>query len=223
MSHCPLCMQLPEGHNPVLLFLDIDGVMIGRDQSHVSLAIGNTIKELYPGRDETHGWNRYSGLEWRAAAARHFHPEAVEALQSLIKKIQETRPVYMILSSQWRNEGTLAELRDQVFSQYEFSKLIIGKTPPEDGDCYTPEIQAGITFETSAREKYGLNLYYRAHQIKYWLLEHGLEDAEKVVFDDEYMAHLREAFGDRSICVPYTLLTRSETDIALRVLGLETD
>lgn len=85
--------------------------------------------------------------------------EAVNQLQMAIQHIERTYPVYIIISSNWRNKGSVEKLRDSIFGAYQFSKKIIGKTPSS---------------YLGGREKEILN----------WLEAHFLTESRYVIIDD---------------------------------------
>lgn len=180
--HCPLCVQ-PLHQDPAIIFLDMDGVMIkDRSSSPTQDNIRALLKDLFS-RD---GRDRYTELEWRTAAAYHLDVDPLVNLNLLINKIKKTRAVQIVLSSDWRNDGTLEEIREKMFAMHSFSPLIIGKTPPENSDKGAPEIISGYDFEKAAKDLYHLKLTYRADQIEFWLRNHGfdLNTSDYVIFDD---------------------------------------
>jgi hypothetical protein len=214
--HCPLCIQPLQHNNPAFIFLDIDGVLIDRMSNDTSEKIRTSIKEIFS--KKTNSSENFTELEWRIAAAHHFNQSPLENLNSLIIKIQKTRPVHIILSSQWRNDGTLEEIRNQMFVQHPFSSIIIGKTPPRDRERWAPEIKYGYSFEVIAKEKYNLELRSRANQITFWLRDHELENADFVILDD-YDDDLSQRFPDRFVYIS-SFLTGKEVDEALKILKI---
>ncbi|MFQ5728842.1 MAG: HAD domain-containing protein [Waddliaceae bacterium] len=218
MSHCPLCIQ-PIDINSTLIFLDIDGVILeDRSTPYFAYKILKTFEEVFGGKV---GISReYTALEWRTVTARNLTEQPLDNLYRLIDRIQRVhRSARIVLSSAWRNNGTMQEIRDTMFATHEFSKLIIGKTPPADGDHYAPEIQTGQKFGPIAKEKYGLSLKSRAEQIDFWLREHALQQVDFVILDDEDDS-LSHKFGDRFVHVDY-LLSEQEINLACKILHLE--
>lgn len=183
MHHCPLCIQpLPSlASNPALIFLDIDGVLSDRHSPY-----SDTDKKIIKTRLELFGKTEELTLvQYRIADAKHLVVEAVENLKRLIQTVEKTRPVAIILSSQWRNDGTLQQLREVIFKDHFFAPYIMGKTAPEKGDSWAPEIKKGYKFEALAKEKYHFKYFNRLEQIEHWLFEHNLSQANFLILDDD--------------------------------------
>ncbi len=173
-----------------IIFLDIDGVLIGdRGNSWLSDKIQNKVKELFIKKE---GFNAgFTELEWRIAASHFFSPKAVDNLNKLIAKVNKMANVAIVISSQWRLDGTVPDLKDKMFVLYSFSRLIIDKTPD------------GKTWESKSR----------AEQIAFWLQENKekLNIKSFVIFDDMDLGEgLSECFSSRFVLVENLL---SEADI----------
>jgi HAD domain in Swiss Army Knife RNA repair proteins len=149
-----------------IIFLDIDGVLIA-DRSNPQFAekIRNKVKELFKKRLN----EGFTELEWRIAASHFFSETAKANLEKLIKKTSQIANVAIVISSDWREDGSVEDLREQVFSGCSFSRFIIDKTP-----------------YPSKNEKYGFNLSTRARQIDFWLRENHekLNIKSFVILDD---------------------------------------
>lgn len=218
-GHCPLCINIPTVNlkNSALIFLDLDGVMI--DRQHHANSISKTQIEKF-GKEA-------SPLQNRIASAYYFDETAVESLKLLIEKIEKVKPAYIVISSAWRQDGTLDELKNQVFGVpglEMLKKRVIGKTPSPkkeswavESDSYYQKSPAKekIHFEDLAEEKYGLSFQYRAGEIAFWLAFHKVDDCDFIVFDDDPCAGL-DYFEERFRCV--NMLSHAEVDLAMSAI-----
>lgn len=168
-----------------VIFLDIDGVLIGdRGSPVLSESIRKKVNELFIKKE---GLNAgFTELEWRVAASYFLTPSAVFNLDKLIAKVSKVANVAIVISSMWRNDGSVADLREKMFDRYAFSSLIIDKTQKEND--------------------------YRGVQIAYWLRENKDRFNVKsfVIFDD-YDEKLSKLFHSRFVLVKELL---SEEDVA---------
>lgn len=218
-AHCPLCVHIPTVNlkNSAIIFLDMDGVMINRQERAHSI-----LKTEF----EKFGKNA-TPLQNRIAAAYHLDEAAVQSLKLLIERVEKVKPAYIVISSAWRQDGTLNELKNQVFGVPGleiFKERIIGKTPsPKDedwaieSDSYfqkRPE-KNKIHFEDWANDKYGFSFKYRVGEIAFWLAFHKIEDCDFIVFDDDYYERL-ERFGKRFIGV--NMLSSGDVDLAMNTI-----
>ena len=213
--HCPLCTQ-PLEENAALLFLDLDGVLIDRTNYKVHQRIYATLETMFGELKSDE--QKYSELQWRIAASHHFLDEPLESLKTLINRVQKVRPLHIILSSAWRNDGSTDEVKQVMFAQHAFSKLLVGKTPAQNDEKWTPEIENGQDFEIIAKEKYALSLASRAGQIDFWLREHAMENTDFVILDD-CDDKLSDRFSNRFVFVPF-YLSPKEVDKALEILKI---
>jgi hypothetical protein len=132
-----ISLETRDVRNPVVLFLDIDGVLYNTpDQDGVF----TKVKELFP--DAT----TYDNRKCSIAASYFFNKKALTNLDELINEIEKTGKVWIVISSAWREgEGrTVDDLRTKFFHIHNFSKYIIDKTP-ENREKYrsrAEEIQA---------------------------------------------------------------------------------
>lgn len=215
-AHCPLCIQTPNKH-AAFIFLDMDGVMVNRQQRMHS--ISQTQLEKF--------WENPNNLETRIAAAHHLDETAVQSLKGLIEKIEKVKPVYIVLSSAWREDGTVDEIKNQIFGLpglEMFQERIIGKTPSPKGNSWAVETDKYFQkcpeknrthFEDLALEKYGLHFRCRAGEIAFWLAFHQLEDCDFIVIDDDYdqrLDHFKERF------IPVKMLSPSDVEKAMQVI-----
>ena len=209
MSHCSLCLNhcLNTDPKPALIFLDIDGVLIDPSKPSTSAKIHATLKEKFSKKPGSH---LYSSLTLRAATAYHFDPDAIKNLEDLIERIQKVRPVRIILSSSWREDGTLAEIRENMFANCSFADIIVGKTPSYDAE-----------FKNGHRETdYNLSLHNRVGQIKYWLLDHQMGECPFVIFDDEDN-NISEYFPNHFVHVKNGhFLSKANINSALQILKI---
>lgn len=218
-AHCPLCVHIPTVNlkKSAIVFLDMDGVMINR-QNHAESILKTQFEKF--------GKNA-SPLQNRIAAAYHLKETAVQSIKLLIEKIEKVKPAYIVISSAWRQDCTLDELKNQVFGVPGLEILkerVIGKTPsPKDeswaieSDSYfqkRPE-KNKVHFEDLANEKYGISFKYRAGEIAFWLAFHKIEDCDFIVFDDDYSERL-EHFGKRFIGV--NMLSGQDIDLAMNTI-----
>ncbi len=150
-----------------VIFLDSDGVIMGnRTSPDAHERIQKKIEELFGER----GGNcrNYTPLEWRIAQSHFFSPKALANLDKLIERVSKVARVVIVISSGWRNHGTVEEIKDRMFAVAAFSKLIIDKIPDEDD----LRVKKGeIPLAPIAKEKYGIDLTTRGGQIEFWLRE----------------------------------------------------
>jgi hypothetical protein len=179
--HCPLCTSGLDP-NAAYLFLDIDGVFIDRTDSRINDKIQETVQKNFP-KEKT---GEFSGLHIRIAASEHFYPDNMENFKCLVERVQKKRKFYIVLSSEWRNEGTLDEIRQKMFGTHEcISKNIIGKTPACKDDKPNPEKDSGYDFETIAKKFFQMTSFKsRGELINFWLRFHGLQNADFAIVDD---------------------------------------
>lgn len=114
-----------------IIFLDIDGVLIhDRSIDPLRTWIQQKLVELFGKRDEM--FREYTELEWRIAASHFLLSPALENLEKLIERMSKVAEVAIVLSSAWRLDGTVDEIKNQMFAIGSFSKRIIDKTPEDD-------------------------------------------------------------------------------------------
>ena len=214
-DHCPLCIHsLVQEKNPVVIFLDMDGVLIVDRHSSPTLdQIRLTIKKLFPNSDYP------TDYHWNAAKARHLYPAAVDNFHTLLDGINQSHfhPL-VVLSTAWRNDATLAQHK-VAFKHYKFGEYLCGKTAPETiEDSYTPECKQGFDFTKSAFKTFGLKLESRADVIEFWLLDHGFhpKNSNFIVIDDCSFQGLSR-FGMRFIHTKFSF-TADKVNEALDVI-----
>ena len=220
-EHCPLCidsMVYPEQSNrtPIIIFLDMDGAMIGdRASSPLKDEIRLTLSTLFPQVKD------FTDYHWTVAKGRHLHPHALQNLHSLIERIEGSgRRALVVLSSAWRNDATLQQHREEVFTQHLFCKYLCGKTAPEDDKTrWTPECKQGFSFTQGAKKSFGLDLKRKADVVEFWLRDHGfdLESTNFVVVDDDDIYSDFRRFGERFI-LTYDLFREAHLEKAAKVL-----
>lgn len=165
-----------------VVFLDIDGVLTDR------LSNPDTRNNTYPQLDNIEAsYPIYSNrslmpadksrdLLWGRAQARCFSPKALEHLKSLTTRVKALGcKLVFVISSNWKQAGSVAELKDHVFADHPWlSKRIIDKTP--DGDSIGDHCK-----------KYGFPLKdVRGREIEFWLRENStkLNIDRYVILDD---------------------------------------
>lgn len=218
-THCRLCVHIPtvKLKNSAIVFLDMDGVMINRNNCMESILKTQFAKF---GKDATN-------LQNRIAAAYHLDEIAVQSLKLLIEKIEAIKPAYIVISSAWRQDCTLDELKNEVFGipgLEMFKERIIGKTPSSKNDSWAiksdryfqknPDTEK-IHFEDLAKEKYEISLNFRSGEIAFWLAFHKVEDCDFIILDDDCFAHL-EHFGKRFIHV--NMLSNEDVNLAINTI-----
>ena len=219
-THCPFCIPelFPkEGEKPLaLIFLDIDFVLIGnRSKYSLSNKIRSSIEKMVPAHERS-----WSELQWRTAAAEHLAPDAVENLLKLFNAASKTHSVWIVLSSSWRNDGTLKQIREDMFKTQFFQEYIIGKTSPGAGDTWAPEYSKDSdSCIKHAEDKYGIKLWNRADEIEYWLKDHQVTSVPFVILDD-FDDGLSKKFPKNFVKIDY-LLEEQEVAKALSCLGIE--
>jgi hypothetical protein len=187
----------------VVIFLDMDGVLI--DRNRLNELARQTLHQLYgePQRNSNGGLKGNSGyteLEWRTAYNHHLDQDALQNFRSLLSKIKERAPVYIVLSSSWREDGSLSQIRDQMFGMHDFGQMIIGKTPHDDLH------KDRKYYREYAKEKYNMKLIDRGSEIDFWLKEYATKDTNFVVLDDVSI----DRFEDRFVWVCSSGLLNAE-------------
>jgi hypothetical protein len=167
-----------EAQRPLtIIFLDIDGVLMDWSSLHQMRAkIGQKAFELF-------GGGYYTDLQWKTAGSHFFSESAVENLEKLIERTHEVADVAIVLSSTWRFDCTVDEIKNKMFAVRLFSKLIIDKLPDDDGRR-KKRGEEGLS--PIALLKYGFHLDNRGSQIDYWLRENqeNLNVQNFVIIDD---------------------------------------
>ncbi len=201
-QHCPLCVDSmvhpkKDDRKPAIIFLDMDGVMIkNRHSSPLRDEIVLTLSKLFP------DVKRYNDYQWTIAKGRHLHPTALENLHKLIKRIKKSgHRALVVLSSAWRNDATLQQLKEEAFTNHVFCKYLCGKAAPKRSDTrWTPECKQGFKFTKGAKEAFRLNLESRSDVIEFWLRDHGFDpNSTNFIVIDDCVGKKRERFGKRFI------------------------
>ena len=185
-----------------VIFLDIDGVLVR----------GWETDRNWPKVVEMFGEKEYyTPLEWSIATAYFLNPGAVQCLDLLIANIEKTHQVAIVLSSAWRENGTLEEIQNQMFAIWPFSLKILDKTVHND---------ARYTHAQEAKEKYRIALRSRADQIDYWLREHPNLTVDTFVILDDWDDDLSSRFPDHFVHVKDGILSPSDVSSALSKIFL---
>lgn len=186
-------------NSPFVIFLSIQGVIYGRtheDEDNVYIK----VKELYPKA------TKYDNKMCSLAATYFFDQTALKNLSELIIEIEKTVvPVWIVISSGWRDVGTVEELKNKYFSAFSFSRYIVDKT-------------GALSFEeskSSCKAKAHI-AGCKAAEIQSWLKKHP-EVIHFVVLGNREV-DLRENFGDKFIQVnSHDLLTSANVQEILRL------
>jgi hypothetical protein len=208
-----------EDQRPIaIIFLDIDGVLIGtRDLDPLPTLIRQKLVELFGPKDDQ--YREYTALQWRIAASHFLQQSALENLEQLIQKVSAVSPVSIVLTSAWRLDGNSDEIKSQMFANSSFSKFIIDKTPDED---WWRRRKGEEELSPIALEKYGFSLRTRGSEIDYWLRENWekwhiqnfviLDDCDNGIsklFPDQFV-EVRRLLSEMDIERAYDILTRSQ-------------
>lgn len=185
-----------------IIFLDIDGVLMpDRFVNPLNRMIREKLVHLF-------GERSYTELEWRIAQSYFLSRPAIQNLESLIERLSRVAPVGIVLSSAWRLDGTLEQIRDQMFVNESFSRWIIDKIPDDDW------------WRITKGEK-PLSLRGRAQQIEYWLLENvSTWDVSHFVILDDVDEGLSERFPGQFIRID-DLLSEGDIEKVYEVLNFE--
>ncbi len=111
----------------VALFLDIDGVLgpakeFTEDESKKK---NDIIKKLV--QDPYHAYTCKRCNTCSSAEAYLFKAEVLDVFHNLIEKIYEVANVHIVISSSWRTDRSVDDLK-AIFQMHKFSKYIIDKT-----------------------------------------------------------------------------------------------
>ena len=228
--------MLVENTKPnVAIFLDIDGVL-GSNTFPLaeSIKVNKIVTEMTGDRYHTFYCKRC--ITCSTAQTHLFKTEVVESLHNLINKINDIANVHIVISSTWRIDRTINDLK-QIFQMHEFSKYIFDKTIDIETSfldwkdhCVYPHVEINIEncMKQSERpdqlptdDNFEAFIYKnwecRASQISRWLKEHP-EYAGFVIFDD-LDEHLSNNFGNKFISTVHlheTILKSEDTEKAFK-------
>lgn len=188
----PALVLHPIAPSPFVIFLDIDGVVYNCPNQK---DVYKKVAELFP---DIETW--YDNRVCSIAASYFFDKGALTNLSFLIKEIEKTRSVWIVISSSWRENRTVEELKETFFGIHDFSKYIVDKTPDK---ISKNEIGAYCSSEIHK----GSNSQCRAAEINYWLKQNP--EVNSYIVLDDIDNHLLTNFGERffQICCN-TLLTQ---------------
>ncbi len=200
--------EAQEAQKPLsVIFLDIDGVLIGaRDLDPLSTWIRQKLVELFGLKEEP--YRGYTELQWRIAASHFLDECAVKNLEKLIQRVNDVSSVAIVLSSAWRLDGTADEIKNQMFRGASFAPFIIDKTPDED---WWRRRNGEEELSPDALKKYGFALRTRGSEINYWLLENREKwNIQNFVILDDVDYGISERYPDHFVEVCWLL---SEADV----------
>lgn len=200
----------------VALFLDIDGVLGPAKEftNEESKKKKDIIKKLV--QDPYHAYTCKRCNSCSSAEAYLFKAEVLEPFHNLIEKISEVANVHIVISSTWRTNRSVDDLK-AIFHMHKFSKYIVDKTIDRktsfnewQGHCAFPHLE--ISDENCMKDNNQMDRYptekeleafiykhweCRASEINRWLKEHP-EYAAHTIFDD-LDEHLSINFCDKFI------------------------
>ena len=219
-----------------VIFLDMDGVMSDRldsedTRNNIEWA-RKQIKAANPIYSDGSSMKKLRAkhlLRLRAGAQCLF-PKALENLQSLIERVSQTMQVAIVISSAWRDELSVEELKNHVFADCFFRDLIIDKTPDDDSTYAKLKYFNKLAFDFKTpsdicNEKYGFKLDdVRGRQIDFWLKENSADrDIYSYVVIDDLFGESSELFSrhlDRFVQVnPNDLFSKKDADLAYEILN----
>lgn len=206
------CQEAPKPLS--VIFLDIDGVLIGaRDLDPLSTRIRQKLVELFGLKEES--YRGYTELQWRIAASHFLDECAVENLEKLIQRVNEVSSVAIVLSSAWRLDGTTDEIKNQMFKGASFAPFIIDKTPDED---WWRRRNGEEELSPVALKKYGFPLRTRGSEINYWLLENREKwNIQNFVILDDVDYGISERYPDHFVEV-CRMLSEEDAEKAYDIL-----
>lgn len=180
--------------SPLTLFLDINGVLTHaprRDE------LFGKLTELFPNSE-----NYYDSKACDIAASHFFDKIAIASLNKIISGLEKMRRVSIVMSSSWRLNRSVNELKNEILGIHHFAKYIVDKTPNR--------------VSSEETKKYCDGYYCRAAEIHAWLKQHP-EVTDFLVIDD-MDSELSTNFGDRYVEVDFRSLLTDEiaNDILLK-------
>ncbi len=193
---------------PFIIFLDIDGVIYNTpDQDGVF----KKTAELFPNEERPYN-NRLCSI----AASYFFNKEALQNLDYIINEMEKIAQVGIVISSSWRENRTVEDLKNTIFGIHNFARYIIDKTPES-----LPEKDIALYCPSERHlEKYSSRC--RASQIQYWLKQYP-EITNFAVLDDDEYHHLAECFAEKFFQTKVRSLLTQEIaeNIVQQALSLE--
>ena len=192
-----------------IIFLDIDGALMDwRFLDQTRARIGQKAFELF-------GGGYYTDLQWKTAGSYCFSESAVENLEKLIKQVNEKGKAAIVLTSTWRLDCTVDEIKNHMFAIRPFSKMIIDKLPDDDG---RRKKRGEEELSPIALLKYNLPLDTRGSQIDYWHREHHLKwNIKNFVIIDDVDDGISTRFADNFVKIR-EFLSPSEAQKAYEIL-----
>lgn len=197
----PPSIQSPAAERQtIVIFLDIDEVInltakLSKEQ------IQTKMKELFKGKVYP-----MNSDECSIAQTYFFKAEALTNLDTLISKIEEIAKVQIVISSFWRLNRNVEELKTTYFGRFNFSKYIIDKTiDPIDSDALHHYCS-----DPSHLKPYSSKC--RAAEIQHWLNTHPTITNYIILDDrDDHLSLFKERFIQVD---PYKLITPEIVDKA---------
>lgn len=188
------------------IFLDIDGVL---GPNHFSIPEMFSRFKVLDVLNPFHDRDCKRCITCSTAQAHLFEKQAVQSLHALIDKIEIVANVHIVISSFWRTNRTVPELK-QTFNMHGFSNYIIDKTVEKGRPFREWENECCFFHREEDKD-------CRASQINTWIKEHP-EYSGFVVIDD-FDDHLELNFGGKFISTKhYEILTPEHAEKAYKVM-----
>ncbi len=216
------------------IFLDIDGVLaIDPRPNHHSSKMSDFIHEKLDGAYFHYRFCK-GCVTCDIADAHFFEKKALNCLHDLINKIRVFANVHIILSSSWRDNRTMDELKE-IFREYAFSNFLVDKTV-ETGKLPFEEwknhcIHSHIELKREKCLEYvskmtdeeldsfvDENWECRASQINKWINEHSELSGYLVI--DDMDSHLKLNFKEKFISTSHrgeNIFTEQDAEKAYQV------
>ena len=189
IEHFAMTLPVSAAKPRVVIFLDIDGVLIKHEQDNLIIQKAKQLFKLSPEESPNLKQTRFSAVHF-------FSQTAVDNLESLIDKIAKYAVPEIIVSSSWRMYETAFDLKEML-SKHRFSHYITGKT----NDFYEGNYNA------------------RADLIGQWLQENPEVLYFLILDDYAEYGLLQKRYGANFVWVnEYSLLAIDDVEKASRLL-----
>jgi HAD domain in Swiss Army Knife RNA repair proteins len=185
-----------------VVFLDFDGVLIGDRTDKV--VWDQTLKKVVELFGKNDAYN-YEDIQWKTAFSHCLEVNALNNLHNLIDRVSKVMNVAIVISSEWRESGTVTDLKEKVFVNHAFSQHIIDKTV---ANKFLDE-QNGLHRPTN-----------RGKQIEYWLkMNRDRFNVQSYVILDDDDDDISRKFPYNFVQTNrYSLLTKDHVEKAIAIL-----